>query len=445
MTQECLPMPELRGGNLAAYQSRAPEQLCWGPAGTGKTVGGLFKLVHLAMIFPNTRWFVLRKTRASLNDSALLTLEQEVLGADSPVLTTRPLMRKTRDFYEFSNKSVIVPVGMDKPEKLFSVPFNGGYINELTELEPDEYQSLKRALRWPARKAVTIPGRTPPVPFYYVGADCNPSYGHHWVNQRMKSGVLTGFQSRHEDNPRFYDLLTKAWTADGREYIENNLQTLTGFMRQRLLDGIWAAAEGLVYDEFDERIHVLPATFSIPESWDRYWAIDWGYTDPLTLQFWAKDGDGRLYLYREFYKTGQLVEHVAQWAAEEMKMKREPRPKAVVCDHDPENAETFKKHTGLPYVLADKTDRKGGIQKVKSRLRVAGDGRPRIYIVRGCRTHPEDKALRTKAKPTTILDEIPAYVWNPDKDVPEDGDDHGADAMRYVTSHVDKGGGWGFR
>lgn len=464
MTPLVKPPPELRGGNLAAYQDRSPECLNHGPAGSGKSLAALFKLVHLALIFPKTRWFLVRKTKVSLVESALVTLERDVFGEDSPLLLSRPMMRKTRDYYTLPNGSVIVTAGMDKPEKLFSTEYNGGYVQEATELEQDEWQSLKRSLRAPFTTAVKLKDGPTPVPFYQLWADCNPSYSHHWLKKRMDTVVIVDGKERrltsshasvHEDNPRFYDAINHRWRPDGKEYLENQLGGLVGFMRDRLLRGIWSLAEGLVYDEWNEAVHVLTPERCMevfggpypPLSWERYWSMDFGYTDPLSLGFYAKDGDGRLYLYREFYKTGQLVEDVAKWAWEEIKMGREPRPRAIVCDHDPENQMTFSRHCGgMAVTLADKADRKGGIQGVKSRLKVQKDGRPRFYVVKGCLTHPPDKTLQQKGKPTKFTDEVSAYVWDAEKDLPVDGGDHSADNLRYLVTHLDKGvGGWGIR
>lgn len=332
-------------------------------------------------------------------------------------------MRKTRDFYELPNGSVIVCAGMDKPEKLFSTEYNGGYVQEATELEQDEWESLKRSLRAPFTKALRMPSGNAAKPFYQLFGDCNPTFEHHWIKTSIDNGTITGHQSKHEDNPRFHDGTT--WTVAGKDYLEKQLGTLTGFMRKRLLDGIWAAAEGLVYDGFDPKIHILPADFTIPQSWPRFWAIDWGWNDPMVLQFWAKDGDGRMYLYRERYETERLVEDVAKWALNEIEMKREPRPQAVICDHDPTNAAAFTRHGKIGCTMADKADMKKGIQQVQTRLRVQGDGRPRLFIAKGLLAHAPDQRLRAKGKPTSTIEEMRSYVWNPKKDEPEDKNNHG--------------------
>lgn len=454
------PPPELRGGNHDFYCDRNPESVAHGSAGTGKSLAALFKLVHLAMIYPKTRWFLVRKTKVSLVESALVTLERDVIGEDSPLLLTRPMMRKTRDYYTFPNGSVIVTAGMDKPEKLFSTEYNGGYVQEATELEQDEWQSLKRSLRAPFTSAIKLKDGPAPVPFYQLWGDCNPSYAHHWLKKRMDSGVTSGHISRHEDNPRFYDIARKDWTPDGKLYIEDQLGGLTGFMRDRLLKGIWSLAEGLVYEGWNEKTHVIEpfarkadGTYDVTKpnvdpSWPRYWVIDWGHTDPMVLQIWAKDGDGRIYLTKEWYRTKMLVDDLADWAKNEVMMGREPRPRAIVTDHDPLNEGAFSKRSGFPTVQADKGGlKKTHVQSPIARIKVQPDGRPRMYVVKGYQANPAERSLSQAGKPTSFSEEICGYCWDPDKDTPADGNDHAMDCYSYVSNYIDtKGsGGWGIR
>ena len=96
--------------------------------------------------------------------------------------------------------------------------------------------------------------------------------------------------------------------------------------------------------------------------------------------------------------------------------------------------------------MADKADMRKGIQQVQSRLRIQKDGRARLYIAQGALTHAPDAKLRAKGKPTSTIEEMRSYVWNPRKDCPEDANNHGADSLRYVTVHVESAiGGWGIR
>ena len=77
--------------------------------------------------------------------------------------------------------------------------------------------------------------------------------------------------------------------------------------------GRWVAFEGLVYDVFDPREHIIDMRPNeIPPSWRRIISIDFGFNHPFVAQWWAIDPEGRMYRYREIYKTGRLVEDHAK-------------------------------------------------------------------------------------------------------------------------------------
>src|SRR3546814_15273055 len=92
---------------------------------------------------------------------------------------------------------------------------------------------------------------------------------------------------------------------------------LTGVQRQRLLDGRWVAAEGIIWPEFDPAVHLVDR-FDIPDDWTRYWTVDFGYIHPFVAQWWAVDPDGVLYLYRELVHTKRLVEDHARQMLEQV-------------------------------------------------------------------------------------------------------------------------------
>jgi hypothetical protein len=72
----------------------------------------------------------------------------------------------------------------------------------------------------------------------------------------------------------------------------------------------------VVDDGWDAGIHVIDP-FVIPPSWPRYWGVAFGFTNPMVVQQWAEDPDGRLVLNREFYRVKTLVKDVARdvlWA-----------------------------------------------------------------------------------------------------------------------------------
>jgi hypothetical protein len=64
---------------------------------------------------------------------------------------------------------------------------------------------------------------------------------------------------------------------------------------------------------------------------------------------------------------------------------------------------------GIKTVAADKRV-KTGLDAVAERLKVAGDGKPRLYIVRDA-TLGQDTRLAELRRPTSTAQEFPGYVW----------------------------------
>jgi phage terminase large subunit len=162
------------------------------------------------------------------------------------------------------------------------------------------------------------------------------------------------------------------------------------------------------------------------------------------LQCWAEDNDGRLYLYRELYRTRRLVEdHARDILAAVTKRDgswKEPKPRAIICDHDAEDRATLERHLGLHTTAAKKTV-SDGIQAVQQRLRVQDDGKPRVYFSSTALVE-RDAELADSKRPTSTVEELAGYVWDttagkPPKETPLKRDDHGADCLRYLVAHLD--------
>ncbi len=424
---------ELRGANTLAYESREPEVLLSGPAGTGKTATWLFKILTICDYHPGSRILIVRKTRESLTESVLVTWERDVLGLDHEILVTNPVLRRVRQSYRFPNRSEVVVGGIDKPGKILSSEYDMVYAPEATELDLEDWETLGSRLRAGI------------VPFQQLAADCNPTSPHSWLYKRQAAGQMTMYTSTHDQNPRYYDRDRGEWTKAGEQYLAR-LDRMTGARRDRFLKGLWVAAEGVVY-AYDEKIHLLSQDWS-PNSdakgWRRVWAIDWGKTSPTVLAFVAVDPESRMYCYRELYQTHLRPDQLGKWAKEQINLGNEPMPVAIVCDHDPERKELFEKASGLSLRLADKTDRDKGIEAMQSRFDLADDGLPRIFFKGDSREtlrgKEPDRVLVDAGLPTSALEEVVAYCWDPDfvEDCPQSNNDHAMDAVRYACRHVDR-------
>lgn len=411
------------GTAVELFYSRDPEVLYCGPAGTGKSRACLEKIHLLAMKYPNARILMVRKTLVSLTGSGVQTYEEHVAKEHLATGEVTWFGGSTREpqSYRYKNGSRIVLGGMDKALKVMSTEYDIVYVQEATELTENDWDSLTTRLR---------NGR---IPYQQLIADCNPDMPTHWLKARCDRGRTKMINSRHLDNPVYFDQDTKEPTPKGRDYVLGKLSTLEGVRRERYYKGIWAAAEGLVYEDYNPSTHIYEKAKEPPKDWTRYLSIDFGFTNPFVCQFWAVDHDGRMYLYKEIYRTRGLVEDHAKLIKD--LLRNEPRPQYILTDHDAEDRATLEKHLGMSTTRANKNVSEG-IQAVASRMKVQPDGKPRIYLCRDAVVE-RDSLLENEKKPCSTLEEIAGYVWNTDKDAPVKLNDHGMDAMRYMVAHLD--------
>ena len=395
---------------------QSPTILLTGSAGGGKSRIAAEKINGFCKRYAGATALVLRKTRASMTNSTVIFLERRVVGRDP---TVRHNSSKSR--FEYSNGSILAYGGMkdeDQREKIRSIGQDGGvdivWMEEATLFYEADFDEIQARMRGNA------------APWRQIILSTNPGAPAHWIHTRLiKSGEAKVYLSSAVDNIHNPD--------DYRD----TLNRLKGVLRDRLRDGKWVQSEGVVYDEFEATVHVIDS-FEIPKEWRRIRVIDFGYTNPFVCQWWAMDPDGRAYLYREIYKTETLVE---DHAAEISQLSGGERFEATVCDHDAEGRATLRKYLKCQTVAAHKPIEEG-IQKVKSRLARAGDGKVRFYIFRDALVEM-DASLREAGKPVSTADEFPVYSWpkSPEgrtvKELPVDKDNHGMDCVRYGTQYLD--------
>ena len=410
---------EPRGACRTLMACRTGEVVVSGPAGTGKSRACLEKLHLQAEKYAGMRGLILRKTRESLTEAALVTFENKVVPEGHPILTGP--QRRMRQAYHYPNGSELIVGGLDKASKVMSTEYDAVYVQEAIELTEHEWETLTTRLRAGA------------LPYQQLMADTNPDAGSHWLKQRSERGQTLMLESRHEDNP----VVTPEYLA--------KLDALTGVRYKRLRLGLWVAAEGIVYEGWEPALHRVPR-FDIPKDWPRYWVVDFGYTSPFVWQAWARDPDGRLYRYREIYRTQRLVEdHAAQILSVTAD---DPKPCSILCDHDAEDRATLERYLRLKTTPAFKSI-SPGIQAVATRLRSQGDGKARLFYLRDSLVE-RDPSLEERKKPCSSEEEYEGYVWDVSAgrkkgEEPVKVDDHGLDATRYVVCAVDGVGKTTFR
>ncbi len=418
-------MPTLVNPYFALDWQRAPfydysrVMLLTGSAGGGKSKCAAEKVIAFLKRYHNATGVVVRKTRSSMSNSTLLFLERNILGADNTVHHAQSHRR-----FEFPNGSVLAYGGMqgeEQREQLRSIGQDGAvdiaWMEEANKFEEDDFNELLARLR----------GRA--APWRQIILSTNPDASGHWIYRRL---IMEGEASVH-----FSKAVDNPYNPAG---YQETLESLSGVLKQRLAEGLWVQAEGLVYSQFDAGRHVVDA-FEIPREWKRYRSIDFGYwPSPFVCQWWARDPDDNLYLYRELYlskhRVRELAEMILAYSGREVY-------EWSCSDHDAESAETLAER-GVATANAGK-DFDTGLQLVMERLEPPDKGAPRLFFMRGALIQ-EDPALLDQRRPTSTLDEITLYAW-PEKLVglpkerPVKAHDHGMDAMRYLVTTLDRG--WG--
>jgi hypothetical protein len=423
------------------WRSTDMEVVCSGAAGTGKTRAILELLHYRLSTTPGLRVLMLRKTYVSLKGSAMVTFDEQVKPDLDGVVFKGDTMKRPAH-YSYPNGSTLTVGGLDNWAKVLSSEYHLVYVNEVTEIDVSSWEALMTR--------INRPGRPKPLGFNQLLGDCNPNAPSHWIRQRADTRLLTLIPTVHEDNPSIYDPKTGEYTEDGKTYIAT-LDRLTGVRYARFRLGLWAAAEGMVYEdvwrpeknikpraEYSRTPKTLFGDAGLPRDWPRYLAVDFGYTHPFVCRWYAEDPDGRLIMYREIYHTHRLVEDHAKTIVRYSKWGQphgDPVPRRIFCDHDAEDRATLERHIGLVTTPAVKTV-SDGIQAVASRLRDAGDGKPRLIYLEDS-TIEHDPFLADLKQPTRGLDEIELYIWDATKEQPVKEYDHACDTDRYLVASLD--------
>ena len=64
---------------------------------------------------------------------------------------------------------------------------------------------------------------------------------------------------------------------------------------------------GLVYKEFNDRLHLIPS-FAIPKEWSRFRFIDHGLHDPCACLWIAVNTENEYHVYREYYQRDRTIQ-----------------------------------------------------------------------------------------------------------------------------------------
>ncbi|WP_101382683.1 phage terminase large subunit [Kitasatospora sp. GP30] len=210
--------------------------------------------------------------------------------------------------------------------------------------------------------------------------------------------------------------------------------------RAAMRDGDWDQFAGMMFPEWRRERHTMEP-ITLPAEWRRYNGIDWGFSAPWCVLWGAVDEDGRVYVYREIYKTqvGE-AEQARQILAAEAGEQIGPRyadDAMWATRGDARPIASIYAENGVPLTAAGKGGRVPGWQRVHSYLGEAPACAHHREL--GWETCPLLHVFTSCVELIRTLPALPhAQIGDPE-DADSKAEDHAPDALRYLL--INLGGG----
>lgn len=318
---------------------------------------------------------------------------------------------------------------LDKPSKYASAEFAAIAVDELTLNAREKFDFLRTRMRWvgivrPKFLAGTNPG----------------GIGHAWVKKLfIDRDFSEEVQEMKNMSDQFFYIPAKA--ADNPHLNESYYATLNSLpekMRKAYKDGSWDVFAGQYFTEWNRNIHVIDP-FPIPEYWQLYIWIDYGYAAPACCHWAALDTYGRLVVYRELYGSGMTYSAFAK-KIKEMTPERERKRLETNQIADPavfqKKGEDSTEKSGAE-LMFDATDGWLNVRRGNNE-RVIGWGIMREYLKPFTLEGKLTAKLLYFSTCKDAVRTIPALVHDEirPEDVNSKGEDHAGDADRYGVVDV---------
>lgn len=388
-----------------------PEVMYSGAVRAGKTKALCLKTAARASK-PRAREILCRKTLSALKGTTLKTL-LEGDGNEPPVLPPGTYTHNRADKVirihgggEIIYFALVNDGESGVQQRAGSYSGTGVNIDEATELDEGDYRMLL------SRASISLDGVVK-----QVSMACNPSTPSHFLAKRF-APPGSGY-SQPMAGCRCISTKTTDNTFLDADYIANITREPDTLWYRRFVLGLWCGAEGLVYDKWDRKLHVVERPLSEFRSF--VVGVDDGFTNPFVSLLVGVDGDGRTHVLREHYAPGLDVGRRVQAVGGHCGLVGQCD--AVLIDPSAPDVISAMQQAGLPAIAAN-NDVLPGINAVTSRLLPAGDGRPRLTVDPSCEN---------------LIREFETYQWKAgkSKDEPVKKHDHAMDALRYAVMHID--------
>jgi PBSX family phage terminase large subunit len=250
---------------------------CWllvGPAGGGKSVAVVMKMLKHASTHDLARYIIVRNTYRQLHDTTMPTFFEWVprhLGKYDAQQEKFTLAGR----WEFLFRSCERAEDIDKFK---GIEITGYFINEAMETKDDVKKILdQRVGRYPMEDYIDVNGvaRRRGTSRVFRSLDTNPPDQEHWLYKSFVENPLEGhhfvlqppYENAHNLPEGYYDRMREAY-RDSPDLID------------RYIEGKWGAVYRgkAVYKDYDSRVHLAKAPLKYIPGLRVYAGMDFGLT-----------------------------------------------------------------------------------------------------------------------------------------------------------------------
>lgn len=260
--------------------------------------------------------------------------------------------------------------------------------------------------------------------------NCNPDGPYHWFKSNWidKSTSYLGKEKSAElkkNGEVLKEIIYLHFTMDDNLSLSEKIKEryrgmYSGVFYKRYILGLWAMAEGIIYDMFSEEIHIKKFVEFAKDLLDsgRYVSVDYGTQNATAFLLWNKAFNGKWYCIREYYYSGRDTgkqKTDAEYADDLKKWLDGTKVKAVIVDPAAASFIAELRKHGYTVIKA-KNDVEDGIRLVGTLL-----NREKILFSSTC---------------VNTIKEFASYTWDEKaaergEDKPIKQHDHAMDAVRY--------------
>lgn len=388
--------------------SEARFNIWGGPVRSGKTVHSMIRWLTFCLTAPKGDLWMIGKTSGSLERNILAPLKDFTDGAFDYSLTQNKAWLGDREIYTMgaSNK--------DAEARIRGSTAAGIYGDELTLWPSNVFKQC--GMRMSVRGARLFGTTNPDGPFHFLKTD--------YIDKR-----------RTKQNPNGLDLNYFTWRIEENTtldpaYIHALYQEYTGLWFKRFILGQWVAAEGAIYDFFDEAVHVVQST---PPADEYIGAVDYGTSNPTVAgKFGVSratgllDGAGkrltpRCWLEESYYHSG-----------------RDTGRQKTDGEYADDLLAFYGSPTAIRYLIVDPAAASFKAELRKRGFTVKDANNDVLNGIRRQAQMLNNGEYRIKDDPSNkpIIQEYGAYLWDEKasargKDKPIKENDHGKDMERY--------------